>query len=130
MMSSPAQVVNTLSSAAETAIDQPVPDSPQAQIQSRQQQLAQQQKLVEALVQSLQEQQDSFDLESLTGEAVDGHHEEEEPKPPLRRGFQFKPNSDIIDEGRPLRSARLDLSTSTSRMRRQTSLLRNGRLMI
>ena len=77
MMSSPAQVVDALGSAVDTATDHPLPESLRAQIDNLQ-------KLVNALMQKLQDQEDSFLLERLTWEAGDEHHDEEESKPQLR----------------------------------------------
>ena len=89
MMASPAQVVGALGAAVDTAADLPVPESPQAQIDHLQ-------KLVNALMQRMQDQEDAFELERLTWEAGDELHDEEEeeadpPKPddppkPVRAG--------------------------------------------
>ena len=76
-MSSPAQVVDALGSAVDTATDLPVLESLQTQIDNLQ-------RFVSALMQKLKDQEDSFELERFTWEAGDEHHDEEESKPPLR----------------------------------------------
>ena len=90
MMSSPAQVVDALGSAVDTATNLAVPESPQTQIDNLQ-------KLVNVLMQKLKDQEDSFELERLTWEAGDEHQGEEQPEPPVRRRVQLKPDLDVGD---------------------------------
>ena len=78
MMSSPAQVVDALGSAVDTATNLAVLESPQTKIDNLQ-------KLVNSLMQKLKDQEDSFELERDTWEAGDEHQGEEEPEPPLHR---------------------------------------------
>ena len=77
MMASLAQVVDVLGAAVDTAAALPVPDSLQAQIDHLQ-------KLVSTLVQKMQYQEDAFDLERLSWETGEEHHDEEEADTPLR----------------------------------------------
>ena len=76
-MSSPSQVVDAVGAAVDTAAALPVPDSLQAPIDHLQ-------KLVSTLVQKMQDQEDAFDLERLTWEAGEEHHDEEDADTPLR----------------------------------------------
>ena len=76
-MSSLAQVFDALGAAVNTAAVLPVLVSLQAQIDHLQ-------KLVSALMQKMQDQEDAFDLERLTWEAGREHHDEEETLTPLR----------------------------------------------
>ena len=95
MMSSPAQAVGALGAAVDTATDLPLHESPQAQIDHLQ-------KLVSTLMQRMQDQEDAFELERLTWEVGDEHHDEEEAKPPLRMEVGAPDRTTGI--GRPLRT--------------------------
>ena len=77
MMSSPAQAVGALGAAVDTGTDLSVLESLQAQIDNLQ-------KLVSTLMQRMQDQEDAFELERLTWQAGDEHHDEEEADTPLR----------------------------------------------
>ena len=65
-MSSPAQVIDALGAAVDTAAALPVPDSLQAQIDHVQQ-------LVSTFMQKMQDQEDAFDLERLSWEIGEEH---------------------------------------------------------